>query len=253
MHPAWERALQACLASLAEGERIVLCGVPGTGKTLLLLTLRRHLRAEGRPVALLRYGAPIAEAGRGEILLVDEADRLSDEQLRQLCLSAAPLLLAGLPELRERVRRCVGLVGGVALEPLLATDVPRLLALRLSRSRRTNIRFAPDAERALMRHSGGLFRLVVILAGAALFVAEMHGASVVTAADVREAASMREVTAEEAEAAPVSPDASPLSRWARDLVMAAVAAVAVVGVAMHLTVAAGDPAAAAVPADLSRP
>lgn len=251
IHPAWQRAHAECLASLAEDGRAVLCGVPGTGKTMLLHDLCATLRVQGRRVALLQHGETAFEAAPGEVLLIDEADRLSSEQIRRLCALPNPLVLAGLPGLCDRLGANVGLMGSITLDFLSASDIARLVAARLAASGRPNTSFGPDAVAALARHSAGLFRLVIILAGAALFFAEMRGADAVTPADVHEAATMREALAEESYPAetgvgPVTPPAAAPAQWFRQLVVAAVVVVALIGVFFHLAVTAGDPAAAAV-------
>lgn len=248
-HPAWQRAREECLATLGEGGRLTLCGPPGTGKTLLMEELRATLRAEGRSVVLLAFGEPETVLDEGTILLIDEADRFSNEQLRQLCLRPGPLVLAGLPKLRARAADAIGLIGHVALDPLTAGDVARVVAARLVATGRAPTDFSPEALNALARQSGGLFRLVVILAGAALFFADLRGAACVTAADVDEASAMREAIADEVEetetaSVAVRPTVN-LARWPRRIVIALFAVLAATGVIVHLSVTAGSPAVAA--------
>jgi hypothetical protein len=237
------------MAVLTERGRALLCGVPGTGKSMLLQDLYATLRDQGRSVALLPYGDTVAEMADAEILLVDEADRLSLEQIRQLLLRSGAVVLAGLPGLRERAAEAVGAVGSVTLEKLSQEDVARLVSTRLAAVGRVGTLFAPDAVAALARHSGGLFRVVIILAGAALFFAELRGADIVASSDIAEAAAMRNAIADEAtDTAPVAePPPTPAAdaaRWPRRALVALVAIIAAVGVTAHLAATAGGMAAA---------
>ena len=266
IHSAWERARNDCVAAMANSGRVLLCGAPGTGKTLLLQDLCATWRAQGGTVILPPYAEAEIDVGPDDILLVDEADRLAPAQLADLCRGPNPMVLAGLPALLERL--APGSIDIVTLHPLSPVDVARLVALRLAASGRPSGVFKPQAVAALARRSGGLFRLVVIIAGAALFFTEMRGADRVEASDVDEAATMRDAVAQETDLTPpvsapelapglapglaLEPQPAPSSQpidwslWPRRIVMAVVALVAAIGITVHLSdrgrAAAGEPA-----------
>lgn len=206
-HPSWTRAEHEVLAAVARGERALLLGPPGTGKTLLLQNLERTLRAAGASVRVLRHGEPLAAVPGIDVLFIDEAGGFPDEELERICRRPGAVVLAGLPCLQQRIARWAGPIGIVTLEPLSPADVGRFVVARLGESGRSGDLFTPDAVAALARHSGGLLRLVIILAGAALFFAGLRGAAQVTVGDVDEAAAMRSAVAEEAEPEAPSPEA----------------------------------------------
>lgn len=205
-HPSWQRAEHEALAAVARGQRVLLLGPAGTGKTLLLQSLEQTLRARGADVQVLRRGEPLAAVPGTAVLLIDEAGGFPDEELERICRRPGAVIMAGLPCLQQRTARCAGPVGIATLEKLSPEDVARFVLARLGASGRARDLFTPEAVVALARHSGGLLRLVVILAGAALFFAELRGADRVAAGDVDEAAAMRAAVAEEAESEAPPPE-----------------------------------------------
>src|SRR4051812_42286256 len=101
--PRWHRARdRACAALLAGETRLLVTGPPGTGKTVLINEIAQVLRYAGWHAAVRTAGLPASEgvaaiAGPQTVLLIDEADRLSDSELRELDASPhAALVLAGL-------------------------------------------------------------------------------------------------------------------------------------------------------------
>src|SRR3954452_12997321 len=101
--PRWHRARdRACAALLAGETRLLVTGPPGTGKTVLINEIAQVLRYAGWHAAVRTAGLPPSDAiaaitGHQTVLLIDEADRLSDSELRELEASPhAALVLAGL-------------------------------------------------------------------------------------------------------------------------------------------------------------
>jgi type II secretory pathway predicted ATPase ExeA len=158
--------------------------------------------------ALGRHLSVLDEAGTFPVVVVDEAQLLSGraawDELRLLTNLAADdrplvgLILIGQPELRERLleqggepfAQRVGVAYHVG--PLDAPEVERYLAHRLAVAGRSAPLFAPDADAALHRLSGGLPRRLNQLASHALLEgfardAALIGAPVIeaVAADLR--------------------------------------------------------------------
>ncbi len=83
-HSAWNEAREQVTALVNAGPTLIaLLGPPGTGKTALLRHLAATLRERGRAVCLLYSGDSSVDVGHAEIVLVDEADRISDAQLEE--------------------------------------------------------------------------------------------------------------------------------------------------------------------------
>lgn len=190
-HPSWECALRDVTAGVALGAWTVLVGEPGTGKTLLLQVLDQNLRSQGSRVRRLCAGDPVSDVAGTEILLIDEADLFDAVDLETIGRLANPIVMAGLPGLLERLSSCPRPFRTARLERLGAEDIARFVRGRLAASEHPLPAFTPEAVLALRQQSGGLFRLVTILAGAGLFFAEQRGSSKVAACDIEDAASLR--------------------------------------------------------------
>ena len=206
-HPAWRAARAGVLAGLTQGGVTALSGPAGSGKTMLLQEVARTLRAQGRPVTVLGHPAALGEAGvqagAGAVVLIDEADGIGEEALQQL--SGAAVALAGLPGFEARL----GGANLVRLGLLDAQDVARYVAARLAAAGGSRDMVSAEAVLGLARHSGGVFRLVNALGGAAVVVARLAGARVLGAEHVAEAAALRrelagEIAAETGEEVGVS-------------------------------------------------
>lgn len=196
-HPSWRRAEETALAAAARGELVLVLGQPGTGKTFLLQRLERTLRSRGQAVRHVRHGDPLSDVPPDDVLLIDEAGALLPQELGRVCRLPNACVMVGLPSLRDRLASCPRAARSVTLERLAPEEVARFVVTRLTASGRSRDLFTPEAVLALSRHSQGLLRLVVILAGASLFFAEQRGAPQVTDRDVEEAAAMRAAVAEE--------------------------------------------------------
>lgn len=140
-------------------------------------------------------------AGAMDMLLIDEADSLSLVEMQELCGRASVFALAGLPEFTHSLARLPRSVVPITLLPLSSEEIARFLVSRLRESGRPATIFDPEAVIALATHSAGLMRLVVMLAGSALFLAEQEGAGQVTRRHVEEASALRIDTDDPADAA----------------------------------------------------
>ena len=202
-HASWQRAQEQALAALRQGKSIAVLGLPGTGKTLLLHHLAHCLSTDSAPVAVQRH--PVMDgAGATGMLLIDEADSLSLADLRELCGRAPVFAIAGLPEFARCLPSLSRPVVPITLAPLSGVEIARFLVSRLKESGRPATIFAPEAVIGLAAHSAGLMRLVVMLAGSALFLAEQEGAEHVTRRHVEEAAALRIDTDDSVDPAPAS-------------------------------------------------
>lgn len=192
-HPEWTRVEREALALVEKREHLLLLGRPGTGKSLLLRSLNQTLKGTGVSVRQLRSDDPLDDLASEDVLLVDEAELLATTKCDQILRLPNALVMAGLPNLPERVSVCPDTFRCVTLEPLSPADVARFVIARLVENNLPRDTFMPDALVALALRSGGLLRVVIILAGAAMFFAEQRGAAKVTAEDVADAESMRAV------------------------------------------------------------
>ena len=198
-HASWIRAERQALVSVASRGRLLLLGRPGTGKSLLLRSLDRTLTSRGVSVRWYRSGDLLDNLASQDVLLIDEAAVLTVTESEQISQLHNSIIMCGLPSLPERLSLCPDTYQSVTLEPLTPEEVARFVIARLLESGRPRDLFTPEALVAVARQSSGLFRLVIILAGAATFFAEQRGAAKVTADDVAEAVSMRAVMPEELE------------------------------------------------------
>jgi len=197
-HPGWLRARASLLAALHSGRAMVLLGLPGSGKTLLLQEVARALRQEGRAVRLAGRGDALNGSDDAHVLLVDEAGCMGPDALAGLCARPAPFVAAALPGFTDRLTRLSRPVETVTLPPLAPDEVARYVASRLAAAGQPRGLLEPEAVLALARHSGGLLRLVNTIGGAAVFLAKLDGASRVGPKHVEEAASMRNDPGKEA-------------------------------------------------------
>lgn len=206
-HRAWRHAHAAVLDAVERGESVALLGAAGTGKTMLLRAVAQALEALGWRVALAGPEGLASVPEDASVVLLDEAGQISADDLAAL---ARPFVLAGPPGLAARLAGLPRPVVQVTLGRMAAEEVARLVPARLAAAGRPPDMFTPEAIGALARHSGGVVRLVLVLAGAALFAAESAGAAQVTREDVDEAAAMRVALAEpEEEAPPAAPPSPP--------------------------------------------
>ena len=251
-----ERALARLLGGLGDGEGVVvLTGPPGTGKTLLCHCLLERL-GSGVSIAFLtnshvgdRAGLLQAilfdlslpyeergeqelrlaltdhllrgyEAGRGTILIVDEAQHLTPDHLEELRLlgnlearsgKALQVVLVGQPALLETLRlpELAALAQRLAvraeLEPLALQEAADYLLhhVRVAGGRPERL-FADEALELLARQTGGVPRLLNQTAHQALNLAAEAGAAQVDAEAALEALAVLGLDAEVAEAGDTS-------------------------------------------------
>ena len=209
-HAGWLQARSALLAAVDAGRSAVLLGPPGSGKSLLLQELAGALRHH-HSVTCLPRGDLVQGAIASGVLLVDEADGVPASVLAALCAGPHPFVLAALPGFEARLAGLGQAVVVVPLLPLAPVDVAQLVADRLDAAGQKRSGFEPAAVLALARLSGGVPRLVLVLAGSASFLAQCDGSVAVGSRHVEEAAALRaELDDDPALAAPVS-DAAPVA------------------------------------------
>jgi general secretion pathway protein A len=169
-------------------------------------------------------------AGKAVVAIIDEAQNLSDDALEQVRLltnletarqKLLQIVLLGQPELRDKLAQphlrqlAQRITARYHLAPLDAEETESYLRHRIAVAGGKRFPFAADAVRALHRHSGGVPRLINILAERALLAGYVGDAATVGRAMVDHAA--REVRGLDA-----SP--TPNRRWA--IVALALAALA---------------------------
>ncbi len=177
------------LSAICEELGVSLPPDPGSVKaltnTLNAFLLRNHAR------------------GRHTILIVDEAQNLKLDVLEQVRLltnletakqKLLQIILIGQPELRELLERrdmrqlAQRITGRYHLEPLSREETDAYIQHRLKVAGAVGPIFTPRARRALYRHSGGVPRVINVIADRALLGAFTRESQQVTPAIVRDAA-----------------------------------------------------------------
>ena len=190
--PSWRRARDKACAALLAGERfLVVTGPPGTGKTLLVQEIARILRFTGWQVSTCISAVPPEADGAAtasSALLIDEADRLSDAELRALRSSRHAVLLTGLASLAER---CEG-SPRISLGPLTAAEARIYVEQWLDQAGLDRSRVQDAALGRIAELSGGVPRLLGALLSGSLWLA---GSAPVSPERVDQAAALRECLA----------------------------------------------------------
>ncbi|TPG59619.1 hypothetical protein EAH89_05085 [Roseomonas nepalensis] len=199
-HAAWAAARRAILQAFATGEHLVaLLGPPGVGKTCLLREVEAALRPQAIRVLRLESGdgaeGALAAAPETEVLLVDEADRMSESALEEVAeREGCFAVLVGLPPLARRLAPWPHRI--VELPPLPAGEIPSYLTARMIIAELDAARLTEGAAAALAELSGGTPRLLNLLLAMAYHEADMTGGETVLESHVREAAALRAEAAE---------------------------------------------------------
>jgi hypothetical protein len=190
-HRGWYAARAEILDAFARGERlVVLLGPPGVGKTFLLNDLEHEFRWMGGEVQRVDCGDLLSDKETEQVLLVDEADRIDPTALQCLVARASGFaVLAALPSFSARLDGVPH--RPVTLGPLEAEEVPAYVTARLSAMGTSPERFTREALQALGEASAGVPRLLNILIGTSLFVADMNDDARITDEHVHNTAAMR--------------------------------------------------------------
>jgi general secretion pathway protein A len=209
--------VRSLLEQLPENAEVALVLNPRLSPEEFLLTICDELHVEvperSSPKsivdALNRRLLQAHAAGRRVVLIVDEAQNLSADVLEQIRLltnletakqKLLQIILIGQPELRDVLARsdlrqlAQRITGRYHLEPLEPEELQAYIRHRLEVAGSRSPIFTPGAVRALHRRSGGIPRLVNVIADRALLGAWAKEESTVAAPLVLQAA--REVFGE---------------------------------------------------------
>jgi general secretion pathway protein A len=206
--------IRSLLARAPKNAEIALILNPRMGETEFMLTLCEELGI-GVPDDALgsvkelsdilnRYLLRAHAEGRRIVLVVDEAQNLTPDLLEQVRLltnletesqKLLQIILIGQPELREVLSRndlrqvAQRITGRYHLQPLSSAEAQAYVKHRLRVAGATADIFTPGALRALYAVSGGVPRLINVVADRALLGSYSEERHTITAAVVRRAAS----------------------------------------------------------------
>lgn len=212
-HPSWTTARETALALVTAGPcLIVLLGPPGSGKSALLRSLATALCERGQDVCLLDFDDSRPDLGRADVVLVDEADRISEVRLDELSRRGGrPVVLAVLPTSGERFRHYPG-VTMVRLASLSPDQACAFISGRLAQLGLPMACLTEAAWAELVAHARGVPRLLIALLGLSLFVAGEDGARQVAGTHVQRAAAVRDGSADSDKIQPALASADPARR-----------------------------------------
>ena len=164
--------------------------VPATNKHEVLKAFRNFLVSS-------------AEAGKRTVIIVDEAQNLPDETLEELRLLSnletekeklLQIVLIGQPELKMRLRQQhltqlnQRITIRISLDRLTQQETTEYVNYRLTRAGKATVTFGSDASKRLHKLSGGIPRLINLIASRALMAAFVEGKGIVRENHVNHAA-----------------------------------------------------------------
>jgi hypothetical protein len=204
--PKWQRARdRACAAVLAGESRLLLTGSAGTGKSALLREIARILRYAGWQVTIRIAALQVdgeqtvstclrphrrarARVLDQSVLLIDEADRLSDPELEQLETErSGAVVLAG----RDRIASRWEAGARISLAALTPAEARAYIAQWMSIAGQDLSHFEPCAIERVADLGSGLPRLLSSLLSGAMWIAAASGTETVTRQHVEDAAALR--------------------------------------------------------------
>ena len=186
-HRAWQAALAEIEENFGKPGLIAVIGAPGSGKTLLLHAVAERVLAAGG-VAALFQPMPVPGSRRPDVVLIDDAGRLTASMLRALAQQGRPMVVAGGQDLAERLQDAGVPAVLVTLGPLASDDAVAFLEVQLAAAERSAELIQPAALMQLVQRSHGVPRNLQMLAGLSVFVARLADAPQVTPAHVEQAA-----------------------------------------------------------------
>src|SRR3984885_6071865 len=197
-HPSWNEARDRVI-SLVTGSPslIAVLGSPGTGKTTLLRDLGSELGERGYAVRLLEIADSPLGVDPAEVVLVDEADRMSSTQLEALCRGGdATIVLAALPAFAKHLQDHYPDAAIVPLAALSPDEAFAFLAERLAQLGLPMTCLTETAWAQLIKHGNGVPRLLFALLKLTLLIAAEKHAARATGVHVKLAVEVREGIAE---------------------------------------------------------
>ncbi|MBV8913586.1 MAG: hypothetical protein JOZ05_11180, partial [Acetobacteraceae bacterium] len=171
----------------------MLTGPAGTGKSALVQEIARILRYAGwhvtiRIAALQPDGAQRAPGRQQSVLFIDEADRLSMDELERLDAGGAgALVLAGLDEIGARW----GAGARVSLSVLTPAEARAYIEQWLTMAGQDLSRFEPSAIERAVELGAGVPRLLSSLLCGTLWMRAANGSERVRREHVEDAAALR--------------------------------------------------------------
>ena len=174
-HASWNTALAAALAASAKPGLVALIGCRGAGKSVLLQVIGRELAAAGSVVRAWDPSDP-GKAEECDVLLLDDADGLSDDLLRKLARGRRVCFAAGSPKLTARLDPRAGRLTIVEIEAMSPKDARAFVERQLSALARSPEMLTEAGLSALYREAGGAPGPMLDLAGLAVFLAQLEGA-----------------------------------------------------------------------------
>lgn len=191
-HGRWRDARAKILDLHKAGPSVVaVFGAPGTGKTLLLRDLALTFAESGHDVRMFDRGDILLDLVATRVVLIDEADRISDEALKDVGRKRDGFfVLAAIPAAAERLQAAFAKMTVVELMPLTMDEAGAFIAARLAQGGQPADLLTDDAVTKLAVCSAGVPRVLETLIKLASFSASLEGNLPVTGAHVEQAAAL---------------------------------------------------------------